>query len=228
MADTDNVHAATVKLPSFWSNNPTLWFAQAECQFGIKNITKDETKFWYIVSSLNADDAKCCMDIIRNPPAADKYTTIKACLMRNFTLTEYQRAEAILSLPSISDQTPSDLLNNMAALLPVDVHIDSNNFLLKYAFLSRLPPQVRSGLANEESKSLKVLAAKADKIFELQKQTQLSASVSTASPFDTTPDDTALASRRLCFYHSKFKNKAKKCAAPCDWQPTGNGRQDIA
>ena len=24
-------------------------------------------------------------------------------------------------------------------------------------------------------------------------------------------------SRTLCFYHEKFRNKAKKCVQPCDW-----------
>ena len=27
------VHAAAVKLPQFWSENPDLWFFQAEAQF---------------------------------------------------------------------------------------------------------------------------------------------------------------------------------------------------
>ena len=39
-----NVAAVSLKLPVFWKTSPNVWFAQAEAQFGIRNITIDQTK----------------------------------------------------------------------------------------------------------------------------------------------------------------------------------------
>ena len=37
-------HAATVKLPPFWTTQPRSWFAQAEAQFIIREFVNDDTK----------------------------------------------------------------------------------------------------------------------------------------------------------------------------------------
>ena len=34
------VSAVSVKLPPFWNDKTTLWFAQAEAQFALRNITE--------------------------------------------------------------------------------------------------------------------------------------------------------------------------------------------
>ena len=39
--------AVSVKLPPFWPDKTDLWFAQAEAQFTIKNITTEKTKYAY-------------------------------------------------------------------------------------------------------------------------------------------------------------------------------------
>ena len=42
--------ATAVKLPSFWIEDPELWFAQIECVFNnrIPKITQDGTKYNYV------------------------------------------------------------------------------------------------------------------------------------------------------------------------------------
>ena len=50
--DDDNQNAAqnnavALKLPTFWSHQPRVWFAQAKAQFTLRDITVDITKYSY-------------------------------------------------------------------------------------------------------------------------------------------------------------------------------------
>jgi len=47
------VYRVSVRLPHFWSDRPAVWFAQAESQFELAAITRQRTKFNYVVSQLN-------------------------------------------------------------------------------------------------------------------------------------------------------------------------------
>ncbi|GFR69714.1 retrovirus-related Pol polyprotein [Elysia marginata] len=41
------VESVAIKLPTFWVTSPLVWFAQAEAQFALRNITQDETKYFH-------------------------------------------------------------------------------------------------------------------------------------------------------------------------------------
>lgn len=76
-----------VRLPPFWPEEPALWFAQCEGNFVLSNITKDETKFYYVAAQLDHAYAVEVKDIIKNPPETGKYEKLKpsllsACLLR--------------------------------------------------------------------------------------------------------------------------------------------------
>lgn len=76
-----------VRLPPFWPKEPALWFAQCEGNFVLSNITKDDTKFYYVAAQLDHAYAVEVKDIIKNPPETGKYEKLKpsllsACLLR--------------------------------------------------------------------------------------------------------------------------------------------------
>ena len=50
-------NAVAVKLPTFWTSNAAAWFVQTEAPFGIHEVMQDDTKYWYLVSALDADVA---------------------------------------------------------------------------------------------------------------------------------------------------------------------------
>ena len=49
--------AVAIKLPPFWPDKTDLWFAQAEAQFGLKSITVEKTKYFYVVTMLDSQTA---------------------------------------------------------------------------------------------------------------------------------------------------------------------------
>ena len=48
-------HAVSLKLPTLWTSQPEVWFTQAEAQFTLRGITADETKYFYILASLDQE-----------------------------------------------------------------------------------------------------------------------------------------------------------------------------
>ena len=106
-----------LKLPVFWPNTAEVWFAQADAQFAIRAITVSKTKLYHAVASLPQDVAVQILDLINAPPAGDSYEVLKDCLTTLYSLNDYQRFEALVSLPLTGAQKPSHLRNRMLALL---------------------------------------------------------------------------------------------------------------
>ena len=80
-----------------------------------------------------------------------------------YTLNDYERFEALVSLPLSGDQKPSHLMNRMLALLPDDYKPD---FILRGLFLLHLPIDVLSHLLREKVSDPRALALKADELYQ--------------------------------------------------------------
>ena len=152
-----------LKLPVFWPEAAEVWFAQADAQFAIRSITVSKTKFYHAVASLPQDVAAKILDLIPAPPAGDPYEVLRERLKTLYSLNDYQRFEALVSLPLTRDQKPSHLMNRMLALLPDDYKPD---FILRGLFLRCLPIEVRSHLLQEKISDPRALALKADELFQ--------------------------------------------------------------
>ena len=63
----------SMKLPAFWPDAAEVWFAQADAQLTIRNITVSKTKFYHAVAVLPQKVALQILDLIRAPPAGDPY-----------------------------------------------------------------------------------------------------------------------------------------------------------
>ena len=57
-ASEAKVSAVSLKLPPFWPSKATLWFAHAEAQFHLRNITVDKTKFAHVLTMLDSTTAE--------------------------------------------------------------------------------------------------------------------------------------------------------------------------
>ncbi len=153
--------SVALKLPAFWESHAAIWFAQADSQFALRQISDDATRFHHVVSVLNASTATRALSLIQNPPDTDKYGALKGLLLGVFTLTESARVRQLLELPELGDALPSERVDYMLALLGTH----SSDFLFRELFLRQLPEQVRVALANSSITDPRDLAKEADKFF---------------------------------------------------------------
>ena len=230
------VAAVSIKVPPFWSEQPSVWFSQLESQFTIKNITAPATKFAYVVSNLTQEVAVRIPDIIASPPP-DPYNSIKARLISMFVLSDYQKAETLVNLPAMGDQKPTVLMDKMLHLLPAG---HDPCFLFKFLFLQRLPADLRVLLMNDVMDLPRDLAAKADILWTARSARQTNAvsvdqgldpvcALPPRRPSSTRPppppgSSSARSGQGYCWYHAKYGAKAHKCESPCSWRPSGNSR----
>ena len=126
----------TVKLPPFWPDQSDVWFAQAEAQFALRNVTVSLTKFYHVTTTLPQEITTSVIDILRSSLTENLYETLKKRLVKTFTSTEHQRVEQLTSLPGLGDRKPSQLMNTMLPLLP-DNH--TTGFLFDFLYLQRMP-----------------------------------------------------------------------------------------
>lgn len=214
-----NVNAVSIKLPEFWEDDPEVWFARVEAQFNTRGITNDGTKFDYIITSLGNSTASEVKAIILNPPAADKYDTIKKALTSAFSKSQAQKDSELLSLSGLGDKKPSALLRKIRSL-----NSDAET-LRRAVFLNQLPSDVRSVLAGQNIDDLDELANAADRIMEVRSS---SSSVCELN-FDESCSAVYQKSRFMkgkakdqrknesfqCYYHLNFGSKARRCQPGC-------------
>ncbi len=231
-----------MKLPDFWESQATLWFARAESQFQLLNITADETRFNYVVSALSTATAVRVYSCLENPPVTDKYKTLKRRLLAVFGLSTEQRAQRLLGLSDLGETRPTERLNHMRALLGGF----SPDILFQEIFLRHLPEQIRLPLASSGATDLQDMAERADKLCWARCRVGAAAWNQEASdvapaPAPDEPTPVAAAARRRfptppprpspertwCYYHARFGQKARSCRPPCTFGKAGNGRAGV-
>ena len=170
------VATVSLKLPPFWPNDPTVWFAQVEAQFHTRNITSQATKYAYIISSLQPEIAQEVRDLLLTPPANQPYDTLKSELLQRTSASEQKRLHQLLISEELGDRKPSQLLRRMRQLLG-DNHLEDR--ILRQLFIQRLPMNTQLILASTaDSVPLDQLASIADKILEVALPTPTVASLS--------------------------------------------------
>lgn len=154
--------SVTVKLPEFWRNDPNMWFAQAEAQFNLARVTKDETKFWVIIAKIDQTVISHVWDLVSNPPAEDKYGAVKERLISRFALSAQARLEQLLGSCDLGDFRPTHLLARMNEIA-TGLNVDDN--LMKMLFMQRMPANIRAVLSISDG-SLAKLAEMADQMID--------------------------------------------------------------
>ena len=234
------VQAVSLKLPEFWTDKPEVWFARVEAQFGTKNITVDQTKFDYVVSSLDNATAGEVEPILKTPPAADKYDALKAALLAAFGKTQAQKDSELLAIMGLGDMKPTALLRRLQSL-----NSDPAT-LFRAHFLALLPSEVRSILAGREITELADLAKAADRVMEARGldshvapvTAQAAHAISNARRPRNRQGGGDIEENRegnhVCFYHVRYGKEARRCQPWCllndahRGQPKPTGPRGIA
>lgn len=238
-----NVSRVTIKTPPFWKGDPNIWFAQIEGQFVLGGISNDTTKFYHVITAVDTEILTQVSDIVQTPPVNNKYDTLKRRLVSIYTDSEEKKLRKLLSEVELGDRKPSTLLNEMQRLGGVALSSELLKSLwlqhLPIAMHSCLA--VTSGTVEELSKLADeigeigeprvVAAVTSDPTTELLKQlikVVAELKLERKSRKDQDQQRTSSRSRSrssfkiwapakdgLCFYHTNFKHKAKKCVEPC-------------
>ena len=153
--DPESINSTAVKLPTFWSTDPELWFYQVEAVFENRNpkVTVDSTKFNHVMAALPQDVLNACRGIIQLPPTtADRYQQLKAALTENYSKTESQRHAELIDFAAakepILDIKPSALMMHVSNLAG-----NSIAALERAMFLNRMPKEVRTVLSSSTAVS---------------------------------------------------------------------------
>ncbi|CAB0033508.1 unnamed protein product [Trichogramma brassicae] len=97
-------------------NKPAVWFAQAETQFALGNITTELTKHYHVISQLDVRAAAEVEDIITNMPANQPYTHLRQQLIVRLSSSEEQRIRQLLHDEELGDRKPSRFLRHLKSL----------------------------------------------------------------------------------------------------------------
>ena len=83
-----STNTISLKLPKGWKSSASFWFVQTEAQFGLREITADATKYYYVVSALGSSTATRVASFLKNPLEEEKYKTFKTHLLKTFELSD--------------------------------------------------------------------------------------------------------------------------------------------
>lgn len=156
------IHRVSIKPVQFIKTQPKLYFLQMEAQFSLANITRDLTKYNHILGTLEPTYLTSVMDIIENPPLANKYEAIKNRIIGEFQQSDQHKLRILLRETELGDLKPSQLLRKMRELSNNSLNDDA----LKTLWIERLPEQIRPviSISNE---ALNNVALMADKMLEI-------------------------------------------------------------
>ena len=217
--------AVSLKLPNFWASQPRAWFIQSEAQFALRGITEDSTKYAYVVAALDQRTAERLLDILEDPPAKSKYQKLKDRLLSTFSLTQRQRASRLLGMSGLGDRRPTEMMDEMLALLGDHKPC----FLFEELFRQQLPAEVRMSLEYADFSDPRATAQLADRMLENRPQLSV-ASVQPPEAVEAAvrPDNAMRKGGRAarpsrnddpcCYFHRKFGIRARRCSPPCSFR----------
>lgn len=207
----DGVNAVGLKLPTFWTLQPHVWFTQAEAQFHLRNITQDSTKYYHVISALDHSIASRLLDVISHPPETNKYEDLKQKLLSTFSLSRRDRANRLLHFRSSGDSKPSEIMDEILSLL--DGHKPC--LLAEQIFLEQLPEDIRMQISEDDFKDPRAVALRADILWTVKQQSPMqTVNKIAAGKKDQKRNETHTG---RCYFHKKFGDNARRCQSPCSY-----------
>lgn len=238
-----SVNRVALKPPPFWKGDPSIWFAQIEAQFSLSGITNETTKYYHVISAIDTEILTQVADIIQKPLQEGRYGLLKARLIDLYTDSNEKKLRKLLSEIELGDKKPSTLLNEMQRLggtslsaellkslwlqhLPVTTQsclAVANGSIEELAKLADKVSEIGQSrmvatVTNDTTTELLKTLIKEVSELKLERQSRSesrhsrsnsrSRSRSKFRPWEQ-------AKEGMCFYHTNFKHKAKKCVEPC-------------
>lgn len=151
-----------IRTTPFWKTRPELWFSQLEAQFETSGIVNENTKFPYVIQSLDESSLGEIADLLVSPRTANAYSRLKERLIGSYSDSEEKRLRSLIHEADLGDKKPSQLLRYMKELSQGKI----SDSVLKSLWLQRLPRQVQAILTASDQ-DLESLSRLADKIVDV-------------------------------------------------------------
>ncbi|BHF59896.1 hypothetical protein SprV_0100285700 [Sparganum proliferum] len=147
----------TLDLPTVCVGDIALWLRVVESCFTLRQVTRDDTKFHYVVTALAMDIATDLRVITDHPP-----TVLKKALMTRISLSTQKRLKRLISEEDLGDKNPTQLLRRLEQLAG-GRSLDATMF--KQLLAQKRSSSVQAVLApNTPSSSFQMLTETADRI----------------------------------------------------------------
>ena len=117
------VFGATVQLPAFDKVEPETWFTVADANFALRKVTDANTKYYYVLSKLDASTLRKLSAFLKRPRSADPYQDIRRQLCRTYEPPMEQKLNTLLAICDMGDERPMEFaleLQRLAAEATVD------------------------------------------------------------------------------------------------------------
>lgn len=161
--ETPETYKVGVKVPPFWPDRPSLWFAQLEGQFILSGITSDTTKFYTACSYLDHQYAIEVADIIENPPRENKYDRLKTELIKRLSAPREEKILQFLNKEEMGSRKPSQFLRHLRHLAGSQI----TDEFIRTVWYNGLPQNIQPIIASQADTPLEQLADLADKIIAI-------------------------------------------------------------
>lgn len=199
---SEEISRVSLKLPPIWRDNVEVWFWAIESQFVLANVTREVTKYHYVVSAVDGEILVHVTDLLRQAPVEDQkpYSQLKARLIAKFESSDTNKLRKLLSDLELGDKQPSHLLQEMRNLAAGKIDDD----VLKMIWLQRLPFSMQQ-ILSASSEDLNGMACTADKIAEVSSSLNVN-SVQANNAFGTAGSDYLELKRQI----SELADEVKK------------------
>lgn len=178
LSQGNEICAASVKLPQFWTNCPEAWFIHAEMQFASRGVTQDKTKYEYVVTALPQEVIMTVLDVIQNPSPGDRYICLKSTLIERHSMSENRKLDKILSDSEIGDQKPSEYYRSLTLLAGSNFSTD----MLRKLWIRKLPKSLNIALTGSNLTDTNELIRLADNLWEVLRSEEVASIRSNNSP----------------------------------------------
>ena len=222
------VCGASVQLPAFDKIEPESWFCVADANFALRKVTDSTTRYYYVLSKLDATTLRKLSAFLKRPRGDDPYQEIRRQLCRTFEPSMEQKLDTLLAINDMGDERPMEFGLELQRLLG-DA---STGDILKRIFLRSAPPSITTAIKGSRNAKFEELLEAADDAWNTAAASSASAStsavsvaaVSSAQPFRRwgrggRQRGSRLAGQartiQLCHFHIKFGDAAKKCNPSC-------------
>lgn len=161
--DQTGIFRVGVRPPPFWAEEPAVWFSQLEGNFILSGIKDDDTKFYYVTSTLEHRYAAEVKDIIVSPPKTDRYERLKTELIKRLSASREKEVKQLLMHEELGDRRPSQFMRHLQRLAGPTVPDE----FIKTIWTSRLPTALQPIIVSQKTADLQALADLADSVHEI-------------------------------------------------------------